>query len=223
MVKGARLLSESRRKLAQGFESLALRQYNQRRKPIMDTHCSILAVDRAYTPDAWIDAPTAINLYARGLVLNAFGDSIMRLRGGTNAITGRQSIIEVQSILVVDTLTRAFKSDDCSPFNRELMFKRDRNICAYCGDTFKSQDLELEHIVPQCQGGGTSWTNCCSACPTCNRRKGGRTPEQAGMPLLYLPYRPSRFEWLILKNRNILADQMEFISAMLPKHSRCLS
>ena len=40
-----------------------------------------------------------------------------------------------------------------------------------------------------------------------------RTPEEANMALLGVPYTPNRFEYLYLKNRHILAaDQMDFLS-----------
>ena len=54
----------------------------------------------------------------------------------------------------------------------------------------------------------------------CNHRKGPLTTEQAHMPLLYAPYVPSRWEDFILRNRRILADQMEFLLAHVPKSSR---
>ena len=44
--------------------------------------------------------------------------------------------------------------------------------------------------------------------------------EQANMALLYAPYVPSLWEDFILRNRRILADQMEFLMAHLPKNSR---
>ena len=40
------------------------------------------------------------------------------------------------------------------------------------------------------------------------------------MPLLYVPYVPNRHEHFILRNRRILADQMEFLMAHLPQSSR---
>lgn len=185
-------------------------------------HVSILAVDRAYTPDKWIDGPTALSLLARGVVQTTFGEVAMRLRGGTNAMTGRQSILEIGSIMVVDTKSHLVQDFEYAPFERNILFKRDQFICAYCGQEFKYHQLEVEHVVPQCQGGSSKFSNLVSSCSACNRRKAGRTPEQAGMPLLYLPYQPSRFEWLILKNRNILFDQNEFLRQRLPKHSRLL-
>jgi 5-methylcytosine-specific restriction endonuclease McrA len=70
------------------------------------------------------------------------------------------------------------------------------------------------------QKGRDHWMNVVTACKSCNHRKGNRTPEQAHMPLMYAPYVPSLWEDFILRNRRILADQMEFLMAHLPKTSR---
>ena len=180
----------------------------------------ILAVDRAWNADRWIDAQTAINLISRGAVQHSIGETALVLRGGTNAVTGLQSIMEVGSILVVDTGEFIVQDFSFAPYERALLFKRDRCICAYCAQEFKPSMLTVEHVHPQCAGGGTVWQNLVSACIACNQRKGGRTPEQAGMELVYVPYTPERHEWLILKNRNILGDQMDFLMRRVPPHSR---
>ncbi|MBC8740424.1 HNH endonuclease [Paraburkholderia sp. UCT31] len=183
----------------------------------------ILAVDRAFQADKWIDAQAAMNLISRGVVQTSFGDTALVLRGGTNAITGKQSVMEVGSILVVDTKQYLVSDFAYAPYERELLFKRDRCICAYCVQEFKPTQLTVEHVRPQCQGGETVWTNLVSACKACNQKKGGRTPEQARMELAYLPYSPGRYEWLIMKNRRILGDQMDFLMQRVPKHSRLRS
>lgn len=77
-------------------------------------------------------------------------------------------------------------------FSRFNIYSRDRNICQYCGHQFPRIDLNLDHVVPRSQGGLSRWENVVCSCHTCNRRKGGRTPEQAGMRLLRSPRRP---EW----------------------------
>ncbi len=180
----------------------------------------ILAVDRAYAPDRWIDASTALNLYSRGVVRESYGETALRLRGGVNARTGKQSILEVGSILVIDTKEWLVRDFDYCPLEAETLFKRDRMMCAYCGNVFRASQLTRDHVKPVCQGGKDSWTNFVSACRACNQYKAGRTPEQAGMELLYVPYRPNRYEWLILKGRNIKADQMDWLMQGVPKHSR---
>ena len=93
-------------------------------------------------------------------------------------------------------------------------------VCAYCGDLFHEDELTREHIIPFAQNGRDHWMNVVTACRACNHRKSSRTPEQARMPLLYAPYVPSLWEDFILRNRRILADQMEFLMAHLPKSSR---
>ena len=62
--------------------------------------------------------------------------------------------------------------------------------------------------------------NSVTACRPCNTRKGNRAPEQANMPLIYIPYVPNRHEHFILRNRRILADQMEYLLAGVPRTSR---
>jgi hypothetical protein len=77
-----------------------------------------------------------------------------------------------------------------------------------------------DHVLPISKGGRDTWQNVVTACWHCNVRKGNRTPAQASMPLLAVPYRPSWVEHLILSNRNILADQMEFLVNHLPRDRR---
>ena len=103
---------------------------------------------------------------------------------------------------------------------KHRLFARDRNVCAYCGGQYTEPGLTVEHIVPVSRGGRHEWTNVVTACRSCNTRKGNRRPEEARMPLLFVPYAVCRNEGFILSNRRILADQMAFLQASLPKHSR---
>ncbi len=68
------------------------------------------------------------------------------------------------------------------------VFRRDRYTCQYCGQ--RPAVLTIDHVVPRHRGGRHSWTNLVTACPTCNRRKGGRTPVEAGMTLRNQPQEP---------------------------------
>lgn len=71
--------------------------------------------------------------------------------------------------------------------SRKNIFIRDGYRCMYCGRKGKGDRLELEHVVPKCQGGKNSWDNLVAACNPCNQRKKGRTPEEAGMTLIHRP------------------------------------
>lgn len=95
-----------------------------------------------------------------------------------------------------------------------------RGFCAYCGGRFRFDELTREHIVPVSRGGRDSWMNCITACRACNGHKGSRLPEEARMSLLYLPYVPSLHEDMILRGRRIVADQMDFLLASVPRSSR---
>jgi len=86
--------------------------------------------------------------------------------------------------------------------NRRNIFARDANRCQYCGKRFSTSELSLDHVVPTCRGGGTSWENLVCACVRCNVRKGGRTPKQAGMKLICKPVRPKRSPLLTVKLGN---------------------
>lgn len=71
---------------------------------------------------------------------------------------------------------------------RREIFRRDGYTCQYCG--LESRSLTMDHVMPRTRGGEHSWTNLVAACPSCNRRKGGRTPEEAHMRLLHTPREP---------------------------------
>jgi 5-methylcytosine-specific restriction endonuclease McrA len=77
-------------------------------------------------------------------------------------------------------------------FNRRNIFLRDENCCQYCQKHFPRQQLSLDHIQPRSRGGLDSWENIVCACRKCNVRKGGCTPQEAGMTLMRPPVRPTR-------------------------------
>lgn len=180
----------------------------------------ILQVDRAGQPVQWLDLEKAACHHVKGNVIWHIGDTCATLRGGSNAKTGKPSILELKPVIAVaGELADARRWSAPSVSNR-LLFTRDRHTCAYCGQRFTHSQLSMDHVVPRSRGGPLSWTNAATACLPCNHRKADRTPEEAGMPLLYLPYVPNMYEAFLLSNRHVLADQMEFLCAGLPKASR---
>jgi hypothetical protein len=65
---------------------------------------------------------------------------------------------------------------------KEQIRQRDGDRCRYCYSPHPP--LTLDHVIPKCQGGKGGLVNLVLACKACNLEKGGRTPEEAGMPLL---------------------------------------
>jgi hypothetical protein len=179
----------------------------------------VLIVDRNGTPRDWVNLHDAACYYAREKVIWDTGTLIKTFTGGKNEI-GETSRIDIKSILGV---TGPIFGDDF--YNREtiyadriILYNRDMYLCAYCGEEFNKNYLTIDHVYPQSRGGKNIWVNTVTSCKPCNVRKGARTPEEAKMPLLYVPYAPSLFDKMILKGKNILADQMEFLAGRASKN-----
>jgi 5-methylcytosine-specific restriction endonuclease McrA len=75
-------------------------------------------------------------------------------------------------------------------FSRQNLYVRDKGKCQYCGISFEPRELTYDHVIPRSKGGQTEWTNVVTCCTTCNLKKGGRTPEEAGMLLIRKPRAP---------------------------------
>ena len=84
------------------------------------------------------------------------------------------------------------------PFSRRGVLLRDRETCQYCGSQPGRSQLTLDHVRPRAQGGRSEWENVVSACYDCNHRKGGRTPEQAGMTLISRPRQPHYVAFVLI-------------------------
>ncbi len=180
----------------------------------------VLQLDVSGRPQAWISAREAAVLYASDGVAWTLGRAFQVLRGGIQRTAGLQSRIEVHPIIAVRGAipSRAWRQQPA--LSNAKLFVRDRHLCAYCGGRFTFDQLTREHIVPTSRGGRDGWMNCITACKACNGRKGSRLPEEARMSLLYLPYVPKLHEDMILRGRRIVADQMEFLMASVPRSSR---
>jgi len=74
--------------------------------------------------------------------------------------------------------------------SRRNVLLRDGYQCQYCAGFFAARELDMDHVLPRSRGGATSWTNLVTACQSCNRSKGRRTPGEAGTPLLRHPVAP---------------------------------
>ena len=180
----------------------------------------ILQLDVNGQPNKWISWQDAAVYHAKGLVSWSLGEVETVIHGGNNRITGEQSIIRTSSIIAIKGTSLSKRRFKAPALNNQELFRRDRCTCAYCGHTFSEGKLTRDHIVPRALNGPDVWMNVVTACGPCNQRKDDKTLKEARMELLYAPYIPSKAEHLILANRNVLADQMEFLMAFIPDESR---
>lgn len=182
----------------------------------------VLRTDASGMPLEWINYQEAVRRYHLGQVLYSVGKPLYRVHGGFNSITGHRSVIEVNSILATDGEIRSTWKHFyrySPPLNNPALFARDAHICLYCGGQFFDRDLSRDHVTPISKGGSDKWTNVVTSCKRCNNYKAGRTPEEAGMPLLAVPFAPTHAEYIFLKGKKVLADQMEFLKAHFPRKS----
>jgi 5-methylcytosine-specific restriction endonuclease McrA len=153
------------------------------------------------------------------IVLNA-GYEFMGLVSWQRAMTlmfsGKVEVVK-ESDRIVRTVSRTFRIPAVIrlikfirqiyrrevPFSRKNILVRDGYECQYCGREFSSGELTIDHVIPKVQGGVHEWTNVVGCCRSCNMRKGGRTPRQAGMQLVRKPFKPTIMEFinLYLKKR----------------------
>ncbi len=103
-------------------------------------------------------------------------------------------IPKIIRLVVYDKLPKATVK-----FNRKNIFARDKNKCQYCGKKVPTSELSLDHVIPRTQGGTSSWKNIVCACTNCNKHKGGRRPEEAGMKLICKPVKPRHCPLIQLK------------------------
>lgn len=181
----------------------------------------ILRLESTGQPLRWIGWQEAVVLNAKGRIAWSAGETEFTFHGGVNRATGTRSKVTVNSIIAVKGHGRRHSAENIVPplSNREL-FLRDGNTCMYCGGQFPDHLLTRDHLVPLSRGGRNGWKNVVAACRSCNHAKGARTPEEARMELLAVPYSPNRAEYLVLSNRRILVDQMEFLRKRFRSGSR---
>ena len=178
----------------------------------LDVRPLILRLDVTGQPVRWIPWRTAVVLESRDMIAWHAGEHSFTINGGVNRDSGYRSRITVNSIIATKGRLRQSGAHNLVPplSNREL-FLRDGHLCLYCGKQFPERMLTRDHILPLSRGGEDCWSNVVSACKPCNHAKGSRRPEEAGLSLLAVPYVPNRAEYLVLSNRRILADQIDFL------------
>lgn len=182
----------------------------------------ILRLNLAGQPIEWLQWEEAVCMYARELVVWTLGDIVQEVHGGISRLTGKRSVVELPSIMACggEHLARPRSN---YPLNNPTLFARDAYLCMYCAREFPAAELTRDHIEPTSRGGLDKWENVVAACRRCNQYKADRTPEEAGMELMALPYRPNNAEYLALVNsRRIRGDQMEFLRNQFSKNSRFL-
>jgi 5-methylcytosine-specific restriction endonuclease McrA len=121
-------------------------------------------------------------------VLEGYGEETVMTAG--NRYEGRAPLVyDLPSVVRLHKMERMYK--DGVKFSRDNVYTRDGCRCCYCGRRFQRAFLNYDHVLPRSRGGKTVFENIVTACFPCNSRKDNRTPQEAGMKMLYHPYRPT--------------------------------
>ncbi len=142
-----------------------------------------LLLNATYEPLRVVSWQRAITLLIKG--------KVEVLAAYDRAILGVSITLQLPSVLRLHHRVRVQRRFHHIPFSRANIYLRDKNRCQYCGRRLPATDLTFDHVTPASQGGRKDWENIVTCCIECNRRKGGKTPEQAGLQLIRSPKRPT--------------------------------
>jgi 5-methylcytosine-specific restriction endonuclease McrA len=142
-----------------------------------------LLLNATYEPIKIVDWQRAMTLWCQGKV------EIVEVHD--REVRAVKFTFKLPAVVRLLRFVRVRIKRDYVPFTRANIYARDEYTCQYCGQEFPSEDLTFDHVVPSAQGGRKTWDNIVTACMDCNRKKGARTPEEAGLTLVRAPHKPA--------------------------------
>jgi 5-methylcytosine-specific restriction endonuclease McrA len=143
------------------------------------TNLPVLVLNQSYEP---------LNIYRmRRAVILIYEDKAEMLENGSGFIHSANHAFPIPSVIRLgEMIKRPHRVE--RKLTRVEIFRRDHYTCQYCGKETRS--LTLDHVLPRYRGGPHTWENVVSACVNCNRKKAGRTPQEAGMKFIHQPTQP---------------------------------
>lgn len=106
-----------------------------------------------------------------------------------NKINATFGSIKIPNVILLETCNKIPKKS--IKFTQKNLWERDNFTCQYTGRKVTRLTGNIDHIVPKCKGGKTSWENCVISHKDVNSAKKNQTPEQAGLSLIRKPVKPN--------------------------------
>jgi 5-methylcytosine-specific restriction endonuclease McrA len=156
----------------------------------------VLVLDQGFQPHSVVDWTKAVGYLLSGEaeIVHEYDDVLIR---------SEKMSFKLPSVLRL--LVSMVRNKNKVKFSRYNIFFRDKWKCQYCGKKKKSEELTFDHVIPKCTNtpaSKKSWENIVTACVPCNRKKGGRTPAEAGMRLIKEPIKPKWSPNMIIRIKN---------------------
>ena len=184
------------------------------------TDAKVLRLNTAGIPIEWVSWQDAVCLYARDLVVWSLGNVVRKVSGGWCRLTGKRSELALAAFIACGG-SRLARPKNNPKLSNLALFARDNFSCMYCGRKHERDMLTRDHILPMSRGGTDDWENVVAACRRCNQFKSNRRPEEVGIQLDGVPFRPNHAEFLALINhQRISKDQLDFLKTRFPRKSR---
>ncbi|WND03990.1 HNH endonuclease [Temperatibacter marinus] len=162
--------------------------YVRREAPNLKGGCPALVLNADFRPLSYFP----LSLWDWQTALKAvFLEKVQTIAEYDHEVHSPSTSLKLPSVIA---LREYIKQPAYPAFTRFNLFLRDKFSCQYCATPHRGEDLTFDHVIPRTYGGITSWENIVASCGPCNRRKGGRTPAEAGMNLPYPPKQPTTFE-----------------------------
>ena len=155
------------------------------------SRCLLLNSD--YTPLTIVSWQKAIVWSIRYLEDHNYGIQIIDYHNKQYILSGNKKLYRLPSVARSVKYFNLFNKS--INFSRKNLFLRDNYTCQYCGKYYTINQLTYDHVIPKSRYQEstlhcTDWHNVVTSCVRCNHKKGNKTPEEAGMPLINKPYRP---------------------------------
>lgn len=141
-----------------------------------------------------------IRLHSKDKITTLMVDTSRIIRGGVNR-NGEVTCMETPLVVMLKTFFGCTIEAGPLAYDDEMVYERDQNYCQYwhfdsMGRRFMykctKDDRSIDHIIPRCEGGVDSYTNCVCACKVCNiKRKGRLSIKEAGLKLIRAPFVPA--------------------------------
>ena len=144
---------------------------------------SVLLLNASYEPLTVISWRRAIVLVLEGEceLLEQSEDRTIRTCGGAE--------FPFPVVVRLFNMVKAFRRGGKAPWTRSALRARDENNCQVAG--CHDNGSTVDHIVPRCRGGETTWENTVLMCKLHNQRKGSRSLAGAGLTLKREPRAPA--------------------------------
>lgn len=170
----------------------------------MPNHSKSLVLNSDFNPLAVIGWQKAIVLDFKNVV------SIVDTYKGDFIVCSSGHKWPVPAVVV---LKKYISKRPVAAFSKKNLLLRDRMLCMYCGERFRSNQLTYDHVIPKSKWVGnprelTSWTNVVSCCNECNTKKADKTLEEAKMSLIRQPTKPNFSNFVIgLAPWSLISDE----------------